>query len=155
MRGGARSPVLVFPGTAHLCPHQQGQLCYAALLRGRACFSECWSWQRGGAAPSPAEGCRGEVGEYFPLTPHHNTAYEEVVSAMPLSCPQNWLTHVSVYRVSSSVLPRQGAEPMLPSTEAGEGSGQVPHLLQESRGEKRRAFFPPPCHHMEDKRGAI
>lgn len=64
-----------------------------------------------------------------------------VVPSLPLLCPQGWLTHATVNRVSSTMLPRQGARPILLSAAAGEELGQLFWLLQVMRGEIRRASF--------------
>lgn len=51
------------------------------------------------------------------------------------------------------MLPRQGAELILPSAAAGEGLGLVSRLLQVARDKGSRASLGHPHHHMADERG--
>lgn len=67
-------------------------------------------------------------------------------SALLLSCPQVWLTCPAVpgaARVSSIVLLRRGARPILPCATAGERQWQL-----HGKGQRRKCIFPHPCHHM-------
>lgn len=58
------------------------------------------------------------------------------------------LTHATVNRVSSIVLPRRGAGPAVLSAAAGERLGQVPCLPQVSPSKAGGASFSHPHHHM-------
>lgn len=75
----------------------------------------------------------GQGGAHLSLAPTTRQQTKEAVSALPLSCPQDWLTHVPFYRINSTVLPRQGAA-------AGEVLGQIPDLLKVLRGEGHLSF---------------
>lgn len=52
------------------------------------------------------------------------------------------LTCVTIYTVSSPVLPRQGTGSTSPSSAAGKGEDQLFRLLQASKGKERKASFP-------------
>lgn len=58
-----------------------------------------------------------------------------------------------IYKVSSTVLPRQDRGSVLPSAAAGEELGQVPHQLQVLRSEERKASFSQPHYPMADEKG--
>lgn len=60
------------------------------------------------------------VGEGKRAAPNHHTAGQGGSTRLTLSCPQDWLAHIPVYKVNSTVLPRQGTGPVL-SAEGGEG----------------------------------
>lgn len=69
---------------------------------------------------------RGEGDSIFlsPMPPHGRQGRGR--TTLPLSHPQGQLAHASENRVSSTVLPRQGARgPWLPSVVASEGRGRL------------------------------
>lgn len=88
----------------------------------------------------------------FPHKLYH-MADKGVVPSLSLSYPQGLLTHVTVNRASSTMLPRQGTRPTLLSAAAGEELGQLFWLLQVMRGEIRRVSFSYPHQRMADGGG--
>lgn len=91
-----------------------------------------------GLLPSHMEAIRLRGEGIFPM-PHHYTTDEggKAGQALLILCPQGWLTCATVYRVNSTVMPGGHEGSILLSTAAGEGLGQVPHLLQVVRGSGR------------------
>lgn len=75
---------------------------------------------------------------YVSLAPTTTPYMMEAVSLMPLSCPQDWFTTDTVYRVNLTELPWRGTEPILLSASAEVQLGQVPLALQVVKGEGRR-----------------
>lgn len=97
------------------------QLCCAAQVRSWACFPECCNWQVGGSSHLSVAGDRERRweggGSSPPSLPRDRF--------LPCLLLQGWLTHTSINRVGSVVLPRRGAGPVLPSVTARGGRGQL------------------------------
>lgn len=63
------------------------------------------------------------------------------------------LTCVTIYTVSSPVLPRQGTGSTSPSSAAGKGEGSTFPPAAGIEGQGKEGIFPWPYHHAADERG--
>lgn len=112
-------------------------------MRGWATFSRVASGKGEGQLSHQLEavGARGK-GIFSLLSRSSHYRWERQYQLCPSCTLRMGFTHTPVYKVNSTVLPRGGPGPVFLSTAAGEGLGQVPHLIQVLRSKRRRASFP-------------
>lgn len=122
------SPVPSLPGLALMC-------CPGKM---QACSPKCCSQQGTRLALLTTSGCKGQRGRgHLPLT-QVTSQQRGGRASSPSLCPQAWPGSLfSSTRALTTVLPTQGAGPILSNATAIEGQGHFIPLRQVAKGEGR------------------